>query len=312
MKKITLLAVAALMAGSAFAQTSVGIQRPLVPNGTSYDDFAYITTADFNKSVDGLTAAFFESEEIHSTIVANQEKENGYEKKSLYRQGASVGDVDYVWMLNCQDFDNSKKRHKTETLGSENWNFGFDLTVAEGKSFTVNAIVFDLLVEQNPSYRIRIMKGAEEIYNSNWVTKTGGYNNEQWGAGSYCYITTDDVSFLFEKMNGENHVNYQAIQYYPGFEDGVGTKTPLPANLTLAAGTYRIIADVDFNKDSSKGMSFDRFLLEGTLSAATAINSITTEKVVKNGVMYNIAGQRISTPVRGQIYIMNGKKYIAK
>jgi hypothetical protein len=143
------------------------------------------------------------------------------------------------------------------------------------------------------------------------VTKTGGYNNEQWGAGSYCRITKDDVSFLFEKKDDDgNAINYQAIQYYPGFEDGVGTLTPL-GDLVLAAGTYRVIADVDFNKDSAKAMSFDNFTLEGEVGSSAAITNVTIQQV-KDSVMYNIAGQRISAPVRGQIYIKNGKKYIAK
>ncbi len=47
------------------------------------------------------------------------------------------------------------------------------------------------------------------------------------------------------------------------------------------------------------------------LKDATAITSVTADKV-KDYKMYNIAGQRISTPIRGQIYIMNGKKYIAQ
>ena len=196
----------------------------------------------------------------------DETQEGGYEVKSVCHQGEKNISLDYVWKLNCAEYDGTLKRHKNETLGSEKWAFGFDLTVAEGKSFTINAIDFDLLVEQNPIYRIRIMKGDTEVYNSTWITKTGGYNNEQWGAGSYCRITKEDVSFLFEKKDAEgNAINYQAIQYYPGFEEGVGTMTPL-GSLTLEAGTYRVIAEVDFAKDSSKALSFDNFTLEGTIA----------------------------------------------
>lgn len=42
----------------------------------------------------------------------------------------------------------------------------------------------------------------------------------------------------------------------------------------------------------------------------TAIESVATES--ENGAMFNVAGQRISAPVKGQVYMMNGKKYIAK
>jgi hypothetical protein len=58
-------------------------------------------------------------------------------------------------------------------------------------------------------------------------------------------------------------------------------------------------------------MSFDNFTLEGVIGSSTAINNVTIQQV-KDNMMYNIAGQRIAAPVRGQIYIMNGKKYIAQ
>ena len=48
-------------------------------------------------------------------------------------------------------------------------------------------------------------------------------------------------------------------------------------------------------------------------STSTAgISSITTGETKGNGAMYNLAGQRISAPVRGQLYIKDGKKFIKK
>lgn len=45
----------------------------------------------------------------------------------------------------------------------------------------------------------------------------------------------------------------------------------------------------------------------------SGISSVTTgEPAAKNGAIYNLAGQRISAPVSGQLYIQNGKKYIKK
>ena len=292
----------------------VGIVRPTftAEDGTVlYDTWNYIESVDkFNKSADGLTVKFFQSAEIEATIIPDETQEGGYEVKNVCHQGVKNIPCDYVWKLNCADYDGSLKRHKTETLGSENWQFGFDLTVADGKTFNVSAIDFDLLVEQNPTYRIRIMKGDTEVYNSTWITKTGSYNSDAWGAGSYCRITKDDVSFLFEKKDADgNAINYQAIQYYPGFEEGVGAKTPL-GDLKLTAGTYRVVADVDYNKDSSKAMSFDNFTLEGTLVDASSVEAIKT--IVKtDGVMYNLAGQKVGKDYKG-IVIMNGKKYMQK
>ena len=295
----------------------IGIVRPTftAPDGTvTYDTWNYIESVDkFNKSADGLTVKFYQSPEIEATIVPDETQEGGYEVKNVCHQGVKNIPCDYVWKLNCTA--GSASKHNDENpLGSEKWQFGFDLTVAEGKAYTVDAIDFDLLVEQNPAYCIRILKGETEVYNSTWITNTGGYNGGIWGAGSYCRITKDDVSFTYE--NKTNDANYQedketklGVQYYPGFKEGVGVKTPL-GDLTLAAGTYRVVADVDFNKDSAKAMSFDNFTLEGKLSAASSVEAIKT--IVKtDGVMYNLAGQKVGKDYKG-IVIMNGKKYMQK
>lgn len=45
---------------------------------------------------------------------------------------------------------------------------------------------------------------------------------------------------------------------------------------------------------------------------ATGISSVASDNVAGNGAIYNLAGQRISAPVKGQLYIQNGKKFIQK
>ena len=44
----------------------------------------------------------------------------------------------------------------------------------------------------------------------------------------------------------------------------------------------------------------------------TAIRDILNENVQNNGAIFNLAGQRIGTPVPGQIYIKNGRKFMTK
>ncbi|MCH5311009.1 MAG: hypothetical protein J1E57_03515 [Prevotella sp.] len=44
----------------------------------------------------------------------------------------------------------------------------------------------------------------------------------------------------------------------------------------------------------------------------TGISNVVANGAAKSNVMYNLAGQRIAAPVSGQIYILNGKKYIAE
>lgn len=49
-----------------------------------------------------------------------------------------------------------------------------------------------------------------------------------------------------------------------------------------------------------------------TPSASGITSVMTSDTTVADNAMYNLAGQRISAPVSGQLYIMNGKKYIRK
>ncbi len=307
------------LSGGAAGGTVAGISRPTFTTEegvTIYDTFDYIGTTDnFANSIDGVAVKFYQSPEIEATIVADPTSESGYESKNLCHQGQKNISVDYCWKILCNNYDSSAKMHANDgTIGSENFIFGFDFTVADGKSFTISAIELDLLVEQNPSYCITISDASgNELYNSTWVTKTGGYNNEEWGAGSYCRIDTEGVSFLFEKMKDGMPINYQAIEYYPGFDEKYGgMETPLPANFILGPGTYSARVNCDYNKDSVKGLSFDHFSLEGVVGGAEGITTVATSNMQRNGATYNLLGQRVSNTIKGQIYIKNGVKFIAK
>jgi hypothetical protein len=45
---------------------------------------------------------------------------------------------------------------------------------------------------------------------------------------------------------------------------------------------------------------------------ATAIQNVATNASTKDAVIYNLAGQRVSAPVKGNMYIVNGKKIMMK
>ena len=45
---------------------------------------------------------------------------------------------------------------------------------------------------------------------------------------------------------------------------------------------------------------------------ATAIYGVKEVKPVVDGAIYTLQGVRVSAPVKGQIYIQNGKKFIAR
>ncbi|MBQ4633413.1 MAG: hypothetical protein IJB46_08745, partial [Prevotella sp.] len=185
MKKILLSALAVILSSTAFAQTevSVGIQRPSFDPGDGskiYDEYgsAYFSSeADMAKSADGLTATFFATDELTATLA--KDDAGALTTGRVFLRGVEYN-INWVWKMQCTNF----AKDDSYVKGSENYSFGFDLNVAEGTKFNVSAIDMDLLVEQNVAWRIRIVDAANtELYNSNWATLTGGYNQVQWGVG---------------------------------------------------------------------------------------------------------------------------------
>lgn len=74
-------------------------------------------------------------------------------------------------------------------------------------------------------------------------------------------------------------------------------------------------ADVVNAKDETLTFAAADLVPQLTVSYTKAtVNGIAEveTRIITDGVKYNLAGQRISQPQRGQVYIMNGKKYIAK
>ena len=256
-----------------------------------------------------MNVKFYETDALHATLQTDGTQEGGYAIATNIRKHGTAVSVDYYWKIQCSNPNTSTHLHegvKTDTgydgpVPNEDFAFGFDFTVPAGKTLALDSVFFNLLVEQNASTNIRIMKGSEEVFNSGWSYAANGYNSHKTTEGQWVYGWCASV----------NKTGWNAF-YGDDHEKLFATQTVKDGDLTLAAGDYRLLISVDWNNENAKALSFDEVTITGTISAATAINSITTEKVVKNGVMYNIAGQRISTPVRGQIYIMNGKKYIAK
>lgn len=81
-------------------------------------------------------------------------------------------------------------------------------------------------------------------------------------------------------------------------------------NRAYITGFGKLHEDVEYS-DPSKIVffGFDGDIEEGE---ATEVEFVISDPEKNQNVLYNVAGQRISQPVRGQIYIMNGRKYIAR
>jgi hypothetical protein len=84
-----------------------------------------------------------------------------------------------------------------------------------------------------------------------------------------------------------------------------GTWYPGGANLTVAeAGNYTIY----FRPDGTGGEGWADGVIFVQKNVVDAINGIRT--AAENGQLFNLRGQRIAAPVKGQIYIVNGRKVV--
>lgn len=135
--------------------------------------------------------------------------------------------------------------------------------------------------------------------------------------GAYPYVITTTNA---EDLSEENclHGNLTAgtvveipgaTQYYKLLNGSKGLGWYLGAQnggvFSLGANkAYLALTEAQAN--GSKGFSLDELMNE-----TDGINSVNAN-TINDGNIYNLAGQRITAPVRGQMYIMNGKKYIAK
>ena len=255
MKKFTLLAATALMSLAATAQTVVGLERPKTDG--AYD--AFTSTDAYLKSADGLTVSFYESEEM----AAVRTTEN---TRNLYHQGVAVPS-DFAWNVTCSNtvgFEGANA-HADDAKFPENYNFGFKLNVPAGKSLSVDAVSFDLLVNANPTWRVRILDASSaELYNSGNMKEYNGFRNNI-SVGNYARITATALDMTYEE--GANADNAKTAATAALEEDGF---LLLPADFTLAAGEYTVLIDFDYNTKSTQPVSFDSFTIEGkTISVAT-------------------------------------------
>lgn len=111
--------------------------------------------------------------------------------------------------------------------------------------------------------------------------------NDTYLKGSFEHLTYDDL----------NNTGCYLMQ------SGVFKKW---ANNNAWLDAYRGYLDLSSVSASSKSVVL-RFEKE-----TTGINKIVPVKDIQDGSIYNLQGQRIAAPVRGQIYIQNGRKFIAK
>ena len=81
---------------------------------------------------------------------------------------------------------------------------------------------------------------------------------------------------------------------------------------TDANGMYSFDGTAGTTYTLTKGDSINLFLIIFEKNNGTGINEIETDNNANNSALYDIQGRRIVAPIKGQIYIVNGKKFIGK
>lgn len=88
------------------------------------------------------------------------------------------------------------------------------------------------------------------------------------------------------------------------------TSEQVPFDKSLKVAKF--ILQSNYN-NSDRRSFFDNLKISNVKAnkVETGISDVKADEA-KNGAIYNVAGQRIAAPAKGQIYIQNGKKYLAK
>lgn len=153
-----------------------------------------------------------------------------------------------------------------------------------------------IVIPQEPLETPTISPAGGTFTGSVDVTITAG---SDWGerAITIWYSTKAQTQ---EEME-DNWNLYEVWPEAPGFDYSVNSKT-----ITIEESCRLIAVAKGYNSLTSEAVICD-FIIE-----PNGINAIELKEALKNGNVYNLQGQRVSSLIKGNIYIVNGKKMMAK
>ena len=290
MKKIFTLAAAALMTVGVMAQQKVGLYRTLLDVGY-YSEHKTATAG-------GITVETIMGETTKNVDLDNDA--NFGESSETPRFHGSVVEL-----------ENNKGRifpiEELSARGDESY-YGFKMTIPAGKTINIDRLVAQAFAGNAFSWAVTISQNGEVLYDTKNL-KVNGYNQP------YCYVDSINVTATAatglsdaakERTTVPETNTEEAVMNWSGWEIG----NYLPATLQGLSGEVEVKMYY-FNK-VTKVFAVGDLYVEVSAGEGTGISSAIIENAAKSNVMYNLAGQRIAAPVSGQIYILNGKKYIAK
>ncbi len=138
------------------------------------------------------------------------------------------------------------------------------------------------------------------------------FNSYVVGAGSSS-VSNAAIAAKSNRTHFDVILDYGKAKMYCETSSTKGDARTEEVDLNVAQTPAQFLISSNYNT-AARYCWFDNLKISNVAAGEyDGINDVTTGKdAVKNNVKYNLAGQRIMTPSKGQIYIMNGKKYIAK
>lgn len=238
--------------------------------------------------------------------IIRKDPELSFEKEELtveYTDDYILG----VWLNNPHNVAPIKYSASDETMAYVD-KYG-DIMVAKSGECTIYAefegndeykpqtVSYKLIViPQEPLETPTISPAGGTFTGSVDVTITAG---SDWGerAITIWYSTKAQTQ---EEME-DNWNLYEVWPEAPGFDYSVNSKT-----ITIEESCRLIAVAKGYNSLTSEAVICD-FIIE-----PNGINAIELKEALKNGNVYNLQGQRVSSLIKGNIYIVNGKKMMAK
>lgn len=187
----------------------------------------------------------------------------------------------------------------------------------EGKTFTEDLyVVVNGLVNGPQSTSFQVSMPAEDKINfslKNFMLNDGE-TSMPIGNIEVNDITVEDGEFEFQGDIQITDGDMEGVEFWMGPILG-----NVPLNLRGEAVSEDLLKVYIAITMEDLGQDIEVFLgyTEEEVHRAVGIEGIAADgakaaKTINNGAMYNLSGQRILTPAKNSIYIMNGKKYIAK
>lgn len=297
MKKIFTFVAAALLSVSTFAQSPIGIYRPLnltAADGPEVGDCA--VNEAFGVKVTPIRGS-------KTTYREEAEQETAY-TSDLYL-GYSLTDAAADNKASAVVFAPNEVIYPNVAEASsrqEDEYFGFTMAIPEGKSVNIDALDVLLLSGNAYQWQVEITDASGNVV---YKTQDKGIKINNYNKTAYTNGVNVTTTAVAEPEWSQALLGTWSLAANYDVAD-----TPVLPELKNLTGTYTV--KVYYWGKWKKNLTYASVSLVLSQDSAAGIGNITVGKAQNDGVMYNLAGQRIAEPVKGQIYIMNGKKYIGK